>query len=121
VTVPAHWPSPGLGLRPGARRGNAPMEVINMLEKRKALHTEYANSLETNASFTSSTSMGLSPSLEFYDKTTAPKSPAKKDAIDSPLDGRPFSYGDSVAERSAADLRPLDQFRILAGIINYHK
>ncbi len=81
-----------------------------MLEARKALHTEYANSLETNASFTSSTSLGT------------PKSPKKKapypnfdDAIDSPLGSRHFSHDDSTAERAAVDLRPLEQFRILAG------
>ena len=87
-----------------------------MLEARKALHTEYANSLETNASFTSSTSMGLSPSLEFYDKTTDTKASKKNAAMESP-DGGKLSFDDSTAERSAGDLRRLDTFRILAGIV----
>ena len=86
-----------------------------MLEARKALHTEYANSLETNSSFTSSTMI------------STPKSPKKKpifepfgltfgdDASDSPLGSRRFSDSEATAQITAAESRPQVQFRILAG------
>jgi hypothetical protein len=95
------------------------MDVINMLEARKALHTEYANSLENNSSFTSSTML------------STPKSPKKKpifepfgmtfgdDATDSPLGSRRFSDSESTEQKLAAESRPQVQYRILAGELTY--